>query len=784
MNEAHKNVKHKLEGKAPSKTRIQTPSQKAFVLLQCAIGQHYLEDYTLRQEMNLAVEYASRMLSAAEDYSIEESKHGRVALECLLLRRCLATSLWGPGDGVLNQLRGVGHKTTAKLAMNKVRSFADILSKSSNEIEDACGRSSPFGQELKSAAKKILQSSLSLSAFIEGMDSDSSGKVLVCKLTHRDENGNEGGANQVDRGIVTYTLAVHTDRPGGSLMFRTKLCGPSSHRITCPQKFGRVYIRLVSNLVGLDESLALDGNDEIKKSSFVLTPVKSKTTASKKKKKTSSTKKRDTTQDMMRHMVRGIDDMRVPKRTTSNKKDKTKSMNLTPSSSAPKKQCTTSCTNVDSARKRYKSNWSDTIVTPSPTPIAKYPSKNSRSQVNTPTPFVNKSPALQSRAYGSTSIISQESSSMGDRRGDSWNKQKREQKVFQQRAFGSSKENPFSAFKFDPNDCERNLEQESLQVSQTNTTTSSIFPPSFQSNLTPSTIRKHGRSRVFRGGLSNARTPSKFKATTSFVGSGRRNRTAIAQIRAPSNQDLLRQKAEEQQAYAAALEQARLSRQQSSFGNYRINRGMHYSNTPRREITPRQPFIPQGDRYISPPNENMYSQAGAPSSWDNPNTNFMAEHEGYMHSLGGIENPFDSLPSQLDVDTFNDMHGYVDSTLQNYSPLEGMNSSQLQRTEHPMEPQYLEPQDAFIDYGNQYSNDPQHCSYNFQPPSEQPPMQSQTLQENQFQPPRRLPNHSSQQVAEKSFYEQAIENPEGMIITVEGKENDTNNDADFENAFF
>jgi len=87
--------------------------------------------------MSLCVEYANRILVATEDYSIDESKHGQGALESLLLRRCLATSLWGPGDGVLNQLRGVGQKTAAKLAMNNVRTFADILSKSSNEIEQA-----------------------------------------------------------------------------------------------------------------------------------------------------------------------------------------------------------------------------------------------------------------------------------------------------------------------------------------------------------------------------------------------------------------------------------------------------------------------------------------------------------------------------------------------------------------------------------------------------------------------------------------------------------------------
>mmetsp|Transcript_35994 Transcript_35994/g.107608 ORF Transcript_35994/g.107608 Transcript_35994/m.107608 type:complete len:208 (+) Transcript_35994:814-1437(+) len=162
LNDAHKVIKYKLEGAAPSKIRVQTPDQKAFVVLQCAIGQHHLNDNTLRQEMSFMVDFATRMLSAAEDYSVDGSRNGAVALESLLLRRNLVTSLWSESDGVLNQLRGVGHKTTAMLTMNKIRTFADVLSQPSHTIEQACCRSQPFGQELKAVVKKILQNTLSL----------------------------------------------------------------------------------------------------------------------------------------------------------------------------------------------------------------------------------------------------------------------------------------------------------------------------------------------------------------------------------------------------------------------------------------------------------------------------------------------------------------------------------------------------------------------------------------------------------------------------------------------
>ena len=309
---------------------MQTPSQKAFVLLQSAIGQHFLEDYTLRQEMSLSVEYASRVLTASEEYSIEESRHGEVALQSLILRRCLATSLWGANDNVLNQLRGVGAKTAAKLAMNKLRTFEDILSKSSNEIEQAFGRKSPFGQELKKIASKIMSRSLTISAHVEGLESSCKPNELVCTLVAPYDSFGSLEKDEVDESrIVTYTLAVHTDRPGGSLMFRTEISGPSSHRISCPEKFGRLYIHLVSNLVGLDEKVTIEGNDQVKKSSFMLSPLNVKAT---RKNISTASKNKEVkyTSKNLESMVEGVEDLRVLKSSSTTSKKRSISQLCTP----------------------------------------------------------------------------------------------------------------------------------------------------------------------------------------------------------------------------------------------------------------------------------------------------------------------------------------------------------------------------------------------------------------------------------------------------------------------
>ena len=253
LNEVHKMIRYKLEGPA-SKVRIQTPSQKAFVLLQAAIGQHYLEDFTLRQEMSYMVENATRMLSAAEEFSIDGSKHGQVALQSLLLRRSLATSLWGANDGVLNQLRGIGHKTTAKLRFHRILSFADVLTSSSESIERAAGRGAPFGNEVRTAVCKILNNTLQLSASIEAAHDIP--QFVVCNLVRRKPTtgmeGLEGIENGESTGLVKYTMAVYTDRPGSCLLFQSNITDTGEYRIPFPSSCGKVFVNLVASMVGLD----------------------------------------------------------------------------------------------------------------------------------------------------------------------------------------------------------------------------------------------------------------------------------------------------------------------------------------------------------------------------------------------------------------------------------------------------------------------------------------------------------------------------------------------------
>lgn len=176
------------------------------------------------------------VLSAVEEYAKEGSGNGQVAVQGLLLRRSLAASLWGENDGVLNQIAGVGQDTTAKLRSNNISTFMDVLNSSSDGIEKACNMSPPFGNNLKAASSKILQHTLKLSACIQ--ERDRGGTELLIKLERRDQDTShldEYGGKR----IVTYSLLVYTDRPGGLLTFSADVSTESELRIPCPEKFGR-----------------------------------------------------------------------------------------------------------------------------------------------------------------------------------------------------------------------------------------------------------------------------------------------------------------------------------------------------------------------------------------------------------------------------------------------------------------------------------------------------------------------------------------------------------------
>ena len=231
LNEAYKLVKYKFEG-PQSKIRIQTPEQKAFVLLQSSIGKHHFRDASLRREMSHVLDGAFRVLAAVEDYARVGSRNGQVAVQGWLMRRSLYSSLWGDKDGVLNQINGISQQMTTKLAKNGIKTFADAMNSSSDEIVEALNVTPSFASGVRTASAKILQRTLKLSACTK--PNEAGGLDLHIKVERKVHGGESGG----DR-IVYYSLLVYTDRPGGLLHYCEDLATDAEMIVSCPPKFGR-----------------------------------------------------------------------------------------------------------------------------------------------------------------------------------------------------------------------------------------------------------------------------------------------------------------------------------------------------------------------------------------------------------------------------------------------------------------------------------------------------------------------------------------------------------------
>jgi Sec63 Brl domain len=252
-----KALKYKLEGPL-SKARVQSPEQKAFVLLQASIGRLHLEDYSLRQEMQSMVEYASRILSAIEEYSAKGSLHGQVALQCLRLRRSFAASLWCGKDGALHQLKGLGAKSIANLKFHGITTFDDIINATTDLLEKVAQRPQPFGRNLQDVVGKILGSSLHLTAKLENASGSTTPSRVVCDLQPKLDRQDTSRQRPTPDSTVTYSVLAFTDLPGSCLYYKSDVTGGQTIEFDAPPSFGKITVVMVASLVGLDGAFSSD----------------------------------------------------------------------------------------------------------------------------------------------------------------------------------------------------------------------------------------------------------------------------------------------------------------------------------------------------------------------------------------------------------------------------------------------------------------------------------------------------------------------------------------------
>ena len=264
LNAAHKSLKlHKLEG-PPSKVRVREPWEKSFVLIQAYIEQVEIHgDFALHQEMTAMVEYASRMLAAIEEYSAHGSKNFNVVVQSLKIRRAISVHLWNGNGGLLQQIQGISKTTCYSLHLGGISTFDAVVKNSDDIIEKAANRSAPFGSHLKKACAKILSSRLKISATIESAATSGSPGNLICTLERPITVDASIVADFSDNAsAVTYSLVAYTDRPNGGIMLKENIASPATFKVAVPPCFGKITLKLVASIVGLDDTVTLEGNDK------------------------------------------------------------------------------------------------------------------------------------------------------------------------------------------------------------------------------------------------------------------------------------------------------------------------------------------------------------------------------------------------------------------------------------------------------------------------------------------------------------------------------------------
>jgi ATP-dependent DNA helicase HFM1/MER3 len=236
LNDAYKTIKYKLEG-PQSKVRIQTDAEKCFVMLQAAIGQYFFGEFALRQQMSSMINGASQVLSAIEQYAKEGSRNGQVAIQAMLFRRSLYSSLWGVHDGVLNQIGGITQEMVAKLKVSGISSFVDAMSRSNEDIVKAINVTDAFANSLRVAASTILHRTLKLSAAYIEKNGDRG-----CELNVTLNRRVAGSIEEIHKKIVSYSLVIFTDRAGGLFHFSDEISNPATLSLRLPEKetFGRI----------------------------------------------------------------------------------------------------------------------------------------------------------------------------------------------------------------------------------------------------------------------------------------------------------------------------------------------------------------------------------------------------------------------------------------------------------------------------------------------------------------------------------------------------------------
>lgn len=389
-------------------------------------------------------------------------------------------------------------------------------------------------------------------------------------------------------------------------------------------------IRLIGNLVGLDELVTVDGNARIEKSSFSLSPTVAKSTKKGKKQSQLSSQPVSSKKRLFYShgsSVSNVNDMRLHKRgkiQKEQKKKNTESIEMIDCEPEEQEKDLVSSKTTSSKSNNRKS------VTPSPHPpsFRSNAGMNNNSQVieqsfdgrdNTMTPLRDPPSASRSEQHRQNRppnnrnirYSSRKSSFKPVQRGgrSAWFQEKRNHKTTQSTAFNSPKDNPFASYAFDPNNIEN-----SLMTSSDKSKQPSIFPENARV-----------ASSHFTASASNARV------NTFRTPANRSRKSAVGRI---STVGLLQQKASEARQYQA----------------------MHQAPTPRNFLST-QPMIGGGSVQMGYRNEHS-------SAFQDE------EFHPYSQPTGSVmHHTFGMAPKTAFTPPFASQNGMLSQNHRNYSQM-------------------------------------------------------------------------------------------------------------------
>lgn len=161
LNELHALVRYPLEQESSSKRRkkpklkrIQSNSEKIFVLIQAVLGSLEIKDPALRQEGQHIMAALGRVLSGLA-LSLIDKRHYSPLKCALQLQQSVAQKVWFNSQHLVRQLEGIGQKFSSVLTGMGLGTFEAIQQAAPNRIETVLSRRPPFGSKVKESLAKI-----------------------------------------------------------------------------------------------------------------------------------------------------------------------------------------------------------------------------------------------------------------------------------------------------------------------------------------------------------------------------------------------------------------------------------------------------------------------------------------------------------------------------------------------------------------------------------------------------------------------------------------------------